>query len=116
VPSKSTEPDDAQRGPQDSFQTDIEANHLIKEGPPSSQARLIERLVVKPGEQPRIALGNFTEHNTPKGFSIEINPDPHPAGSVITQVTSLGTTKRYKLLLLIANYGTKTITAEVRQL
>jgi hypothetical protein len=68
------------------------------------------------GEQQRIALGDFTKASPPKGFSVELTPDPNPAGSVITEITSLGTAKHYKLVLHIANYGTKVVTAEVWQL
>ncbi|MGH7157466.1 MAG: hypothetical protein ACREGD_00080 [Candidatus Saccharimonadales bacterium] len=100
----------------DAFSLDIEANHLIRDVPRSKHAHFIERIDVKPGEQLRVLLGSFSTENSPKGFSIALNPDPKPLGSVVTQVTSIETPKQHKLILHIANYSNKAITAEVWRL
>jgi len=92
---------------------DLNATHLISDARHSKEARLIEIIELKPTEQQRIPLGTFKEDNPPKGFSIEITPDPNPEGSVLTEVTSLGTSKQYKLILHITNYGINTVSAEV---
>ena len=102
--------------PFNDFDLDINATHLISDTPRHRQAKLITENGVKIGEQQRITLGSFTAASPPKGFSIELTPDPNPVGSVVTEVTSLGTSKRYKLVLLIANYGTKAVTAKIWQL
>ena len=70
---------------------------------------------VKPKEQPRISLGDYVAEHPPKGFAIHIHPDPEPE-AIATQVTKLGTGREYELVLHIANYGDKTITAEIWQL
>jgi hypothetical protein len=71
---------------------------------------------VRPQEQQRISLGSFTATKPPKGFSVGFAPNPDPAGSVVTEITSLGSDSKYELVLHLANYGNKTVTAKVWQL
>jgi hypothetical protein len=99
--------------PFNDFDLGLNATHLISDTPRSKKASFIEKIELKPTDQRRILLGNFTENNPPKGFSVEITPDPNPEGSVLTEVTSLGTSKRYKLVMHITNYGISTVSAEV---
>lgn len=75
--------------------------------------KFVGKLEVKPQEQPSLLLGNFTSKQPAKGFSIQLDPDPNPAESIVIQITRLGTDKRYRLVLHVANYGTKTVHAEV---
>lgn len=104
------------RPPLNDFDLDLNATHLISNTPRHKQAHLIEKLEVKPSEQRRVALGSFAEDNPPKGFSVEITPDPNPTGSVLTEVTSLGTAKRYKLVLHVTNYSSRAVNTEVWRL
>jgi hypothetical protein len=73
-------------------------------------------ITVKPGEQLKVTLGEYTSKNAPKGFSIDFDPLPRPKRAVETQIASVGTDEHYKMILFIANYGTRAVTAEVRQL
>lgn len=101
----------------DRFGTYESAGSIIKDIPRPKSASFIRRLEVEPSEQERIPLGNFTDNSEPKGFLVEIDPDPSPADSVVTKVTSLvGGADRYSLHLHIANFGLRKITAEVWQL
>lgn len=70
---------------------------------------------VRPKEQPHMSLGNFNNISPPKGFTIHISPDPEP-DDIVTQVTRLGEDDNYELVLHIANYGNKTVSAEVWQM
>jgi hypothetical protein len=108
--------DDDSKAPFNDFDMGLNATHLISDKQRSKEASLIKRIELKPTEQQRIPLGNFKEDNPPKGFSVEITPDPEPVGSVLTEVTSLGTTKEYKLILHITNFGIRTVSAEVWRL
>ncbi len=108
--------DHEDRSPFNDFDLELNANQLFDDMPRHKQASLIEKIEVQPSEQRHIPLGDFTGRKPPKGFSIELTPDPNPAGSLLTEVTSLGTSSRYKLVLHIANYGTKMVTAEVWRL
>jgi hypothetical protein len=98
------------------FDMDMNASQLITAAPRHEQAALVEKLNVKPGEQRRVALGSFTKDDPAKGFSIDLSPDPTPVDSIVTEVSSLGTPRRYRLVLHIANYGNKTVSAEVWRL
>lgn len=69
-----------------------------------------------PGEQRRITLGEYTHRNAPKGFEIDFNPEPKPLGSVETQVIHIGSAKKYKMVLFIANFSSQPVTVTVRQL
>lgn len=80
------------------------------------QKRVIEKLKVRPGQQSHVHLGNFTHTQPPKGFVVELNPDPFPDDSVVTKVLSADAGKKYSLTLHIANYGASTVTAEIQQL
>jgi hypothetical protein len=102
--------------PFNDFDLGLNATHLISDTPRSKQANLVEKLEVKPSEQRRILLGRFTGDKPPKGFSVEVMADPDPAGSLLTEVTSLGTSRQYKLVMHITNYGTKTVSVKVWQL
>lgn len=75
----------------------------------------IGEIEVKAKEQPRMSLGNFSDTNPPKGFAIYITPEPEP-GDIVTQVTQIGGDKHCEMVLHIANYGNKTVCAEVWQL
>jgi hypothetical protein len=79
-------------------------------------AVFIEKLLVKPTDQRQIPLGSFTEENAPKGFLVEVDPDPTPVNSVVTEVTSMGGHNRYTLFLHVANHGTKPAHVEVWRL
>jgi hypothetical protein len=79
-------------------------------------SRLIEKVRIKPRGQERVFLGNFENGAQPLGFSVEVTPDPEPTDSVETQVVTIGTAHRYKLIMNIANYGAKAVRATIRQL
>lgn len=83
----------------------------------TKDAQLIGEIEVRPEEQPHISLGNYnyTSSTQPKGFFIKINPNPE-TDSIVTQITRLGASERYELVLHIANYGSTTISAEVWRL
>jgi len=91
-------------------------NYLMKEIPRPKNAISIEKLEVQPSNQRQVPLGSFTDANSPKGFLVEINPDPVPNDSVVTKVTTLGDHGRYTLYLYVANYGTEPVHAEVWRL
>jgi hypothetical protein len=113
----SSEPSSSDTGaPFNDFDMGLSTTHLSGNLPRSKGASLIQKIELKPAEQQRIPLGSFKEGNPPKGFSVEITPDPNPAGSVLTEVTSLGTTKQYRLILHVTNYGAKTVNVEVWRL
>lgn len=76
----------------------------------------INEIKVGPQEQQRISLGSFRGKEALKGFSVGFIPGPDPAGSVVSEITSLGTAERYELVLHLANYGNKSVTARVWQL
>lgn len=75
----------------------------------------IGEIEVKSKEQPHMSLGNYRTAHPPKGFAIHISPDPEP-DAIVTQITRLESDGKFELVLHIANYGNKTISAEVWQL
>lgn len=113
---QSNKKDDEEKPPFNDFDLGLNASHLISEAPRSKQASLIEKIELKPMDQRRISLGSFTGDNPPRGFSVEITPDPDPEGSVLSEVTSLGTSCQYKLIMHITNYGVRTVSAEIWQI
>jgi hypothetical protein len=111
---RNSQPDDDNTDAGD-FDVDLNATHLISDARHPKEASLIEVIELKPTEQQHIPLGTFKESNPPKGFSVEITPDPDPADSVLTDVVSIGTSKQYKLVMQITNYSIGNVVAEVWQ-
>src|SRR5438067_21746 len=96
--------------------SESDASHLISViTAPINSSSPISEVEVRPNEQPHISLGNFTNANAPKGFAIHIMPNPK-AEAIVTQATRLGTNDKYELVLHVANYGDKTVSAEIWQL
>jgi hypothetical protein len=97
---------------------DVSSNltHLIRDISQPKNAVFIQSLKIKPGDQNKVPLGSFTDDNPPKGFLVEIDPDPMPANSVVTEVVSLGSHHRYTLYMQIANYSAKALNAEIWRL
>lgn len=86
----------------------IDMSHIILKQAGSKSRPLVE-IEVKPKDQVRVLLGEFTQQNHPKGFSVEYSPSPDPENSMVSRVTSLESAKHQKLILHIANYGSKPI-------
>lgn len=98
------------------LRSESEASHLIKTVSKAiDDKHPIGEIEVQPREQPHMSLGNFTNANPPKGFAVHITPDPEP-DTIVTQVTRLGEDENYELVLHIANYGNKMVSAEVWEL
>lgn len=95
---------------------DLSVDQSVSDTPQRGRTSIIEELDVKSNRRQSVMLGDFTEDNPPKGFSVELTPDPSPAGSVSTEVITVETPKGYKLVLLIANKGVRKMRVKVRQL
>src|SRR5688572_24163275 len=93
----------------------VDASHLISSKPAQATVPICT-LEVKPGEQPRCVLGDYDPSARLKGFTDKHTPDPEPKNSVVTQITNITIAKKQRLHLHVANYGSKTVTAIVREL
>jgi hypothetical protein len=93
----------------------VDASHLISNDS-TDTAAIVCTVKVKPNDQQRCPLGEYAPDARLRGFSVELTPDPDPENSVVTQITNNETAKKQRLHLHIANYGSKTVTAIVRQL
>jgi hypothetical protein len=86
---------------------------LTTSGPGHIFTKPLGTIEVKPREEPHLSLGVFNEAISPKGFSIQVDPAPEPAGSVVTQISTLKMGKRYELVLQVTNHSDQTVHAEV---
>lgn len=84
----------------------VDLSHLIT-SKSASKGKPLAEIEVKPKDQVRVLLGEFTDQNHPKGFSVEYATNPDPDNSMVSRVTSLKSANRQKLILHIANYGSK---------
>jgi|GEM_PF-2501241 len=77
----------------------------------------IAEIEVGPLEQPHMSLGRFTAANPPIGFSIEVTPETD-SEMIVTRVATLGSDDDYdyELILHIANFSNRAVSAEVRRL
>jgi len=78
--------------------------------------RFVGKLHVSPNQQLQLTLGTYNAERPQKGFSISLDPDPDPIGSVSTQVFVAGTPSRGELILNVANTGVHAVSAEVWQI
>lgn len=76
---------------------------------------IIGEMEIRPGIQSHMSLGNFPHHYSPRGFCIKVDPDPEP-DDLVAQTTRLDHKNAYELILHVANYGDRTLTAEVWQM
>jgi hypothetical protein len=93
-----------------------EANYLLKSAK-GLRGNLIGEIEVRSREQTHIKLGEYTEKEHLKGFVIEFTPEPQDEDGIVANISRLDKTNGiYELVLHIANYDTKTICAEIKQL
>lgn len=93
----------------------VDASHLISYKTVST-AKPLCSVEVKPLDQQRHTLGDYSPDERLKGFSVEFSPDPDPENSVVTQISNTKVGKKYRLHLHVANFGSKAVTAIVHQL
>ncbi|GEM_PF-2567886 len=74
------------------------------------------RLRVAPQQQAQLSLGVYGTDRLEKGFSVQLKPAPDPEECVVTQILSAGTDQRHELILTVANYGGRAVTADVWQM
>lgn len=75
--------------------------------------KYIGSLELKPRQQSHMSLGLFNPAKPAKGFLVNVSPDPSAPDSVTTQITSLGNTRHYELILRVANYSDQELQAEI---
>jgi hypothetical protein len=76
---------------------DMMINGLIKVESAASKpaTRPIGKLTIHPTQQSSLALGTYDKQHAPKGFCVEIDPDPNPDHSVVTRILSTGSMREY---------------------
>ena len=94
----------------------VDANYLLKSAK-DSRGSLIGEIEVRSREQTHLKLGVYTEKEHLKGFVIEFTPEPQDEDGIVANISRLDKANGvYELILHIANYDTKTICAEIKQL
>jgi hypothetical protein len=73
----------------------------------------VGKMLVSPRQQVQLSLGVFGEDKPEKGFLVELSPSPEIDDSVDVQTLSVGSARRYELVLHVANYGDQAVTAHV---
>lgn len=89
--------------------------HLLQDDDNNS-GRIIGTLEVEPRGQERFQLGFYTSKNPPKGFYTEVSSGARPVNSVVTRIVSVGTDKRYRLILHVANFSDQTVSVKIGKL
>ena len=92
-----------------------DASYLLKPSGVAKNRSPIAIIEVEPHGSARVSLGTFTQQQPPKGFIVELNPDPEPPDSLVSKVVSLlkGKSNQYELMLFLENFGLKTTTVEI---
>lgn len=93
-----------------------DASYLLKVSKEANTKKPIAIIEVKPHGNTRVPLGTFNLQHPPKGFVLEVNPDPDPPDSMVSKIVSLlrgNRSKQYELMLFLENFGLRTTTVEV---
>lgn len=91
-------------------------NNLIKDPTLKTGNRPIKTMKVLPTQQSAVPLGKYTDAQTPKGFCVEVSPNPEPEHSLVTRVLFAGDPMAYSLTMVVANYGLKAVTVKIWRL
>ncbi len=96
---------------------EVDVSDLLIQYKDNQNNSLVEEVELKQGEQARIFLGIFKPRDIPKGFSVLLSPKSVDPEEIIKQITKLELQdNHYELILHIANYSSKVVSAEVRKL
>lgn len=95
-------------------EVEVDVSNLLIRHALVYEGKFIEEVELRPGEQARVFLGHFKPHDIPEGFSVMVSPETIEDEEVIQQITKLEFQDgRYELILHIANYSGKVVSAEV---
>lgn len=96
----------------------VDATNLIQKGNDARGYSPIAIIEVKPHEASKVPLGIYSKSEPPIGFTIQVHPDPDPTDALTTKIVSLLKEKsnQYELVLLLDNYGLRTVTVEIFEL
>lgn len=95
--------------------SESDVSHLLKTSKSAKNRNPLAIVEVRPRQYSRIPLGTYNKGRPPKGFLVEISPDPDPSESLVSKIVSLIKEKseQYELTLLLDNYGMRTVTVEI---
>lgn len=88
---------------------------MVKTQKTTQEVEPLCKVEVRSNEEPHVSLGHYRHPERLRGFAIHLSPDPEP-DAIVTQVTCLEGEEVCELVLHIANYGDKTVDAEVWRL
>ena len=95
-------------------ETEVDVSSLLTQHIPTNEGRFIEEVELQSSEQARVFLGLFEPHATPEGFSVVLGPKSVEEDEVVKQITRLELENgQYELVLHLANYSAKAVSAEV---
>jgi hypothetical protein len=89
---------------------------LVTYGPGHIFGKMVTNVRLKANETRQLLIGSSNSPVPPKGFSVELKPQKMPAGTLETQITTEGSTKRYDYVLNVTNRSDRTVSAQVWQM
>lgn len=88
----------------------------ITSGPGHVFNKFVTNVRLKARETRHILIGSSASPTPPKGFSVELRPQKMPANTLITRITTEGSTTRYDYILDITNCSDRPVSAQVWQM
>lgn len=95
--------------------SELDASYLLFRHESHHENKPVGEVEIRPCDQVHMSLSIFDRASIPKGYSVQIIPRIE-SDAIVMQITSLGTDEEYELILHVANYGDKTVSAEVWQI
>jgi hypothetical protein len=96
--------------------TQPKTEKTVTSGPGHVFGKFVTNVRLKANETRQLLIGSSNSPIPPKGFSIELKPQKMPAGTLVTQITAEGSTKRYDYVLAITNCSDRSVNAQIWQM
>ena len=88
---------------------------LVTSGPGHVFDNFVTTVRLKAHESRQLLIGSSNSPIPPKGFAVELKPQKLPANTLVTQITTEGSSRRYDYVLDITNCSDRTVSAQVWQ-
>lgn len=90
--------------------------NLVTSGPGHVFENFVTNIRLKARETRQVLIGSSTSPTPPKGFAVELKPQKMPESTLVTQITTEGSSTRYDYILDITNCSDRSVSAQVWQI
>lgn len=90
--------------------------NLVTSGPGHVFEKFVTTVRLKARETRQVLIGSSTSPTPPKGFAVELKPQKMPESTLVTRITTEGSSTRYDYILDVTNCSNRSVSAQVWQI